>query len=411
MNILFIHQNFPGQFKFLAPALVQRGHHVTAMSMRQYTTDVWQGVHLVNYAANRGSTVGVHPWVADLETKVVRGEACFRAALKMKAQGYVPDVIVAHPSWGESMFLKQVWPQASVGIYAEFFYHAQGADVGFDPEFPVVDAGDACRIQLMNVNNRLHFEMADAGISPTQWQASTFPESFRKKITVVHDGIDTDQLKPNPEIALQLAQDLKLTRQDEVITFISRNLEPYRGYHMFMRALPEILKHRPHAHVLIIGGDGASYGMPPKDGGKWKDIFANEIRPLMSNDQQQRVHFLGRLDYQSFIGILQLTTVHVYLTYPFVLSWSLLESMSVGGVIVASDTAPLHEVIQHDENGRLVDFFDTAGLAAQVCDLLQDEKMRQRLSENARLTIQKGYDLNTICLPKQVEWVEALLAR
>ena len=411
MNVLFIHQNFPGQFKFLAPALVQRGHHVTAMSMRKHSTDVWQGVHLVNYAASRGSTEGVHPWVADLETKVVRGEACFRAALKMQAQGYVPDVIVAHPSWGESMFLKQVWPQARVGIYAEFFYHAQGADVGFDPEFPVVDPGDACRIQLMNVNNRLHFEMADAGISPTQWQASTFPESFRKKITVVHDGIDTDQLKPNPLIALQLAQGLKLTRQDEVITFISRNLEPYRGYHMFMRALPEILKHRPHAHVLIIGGDGTSYGLPPKDGGKWKDIFANEIRPLMSSDQQQRVHFLGRLDYQSFIGILQLTTVHVYLTYPFVLSWSLLESMSVGGVIVASDTAPLHEVIQHDENGRLVDFFDTAALAAQVCDLLQDEKTRQRLSENARLTIQKGYDLKTICLPKQVEWVEALLAR
>ena len=411
MNVLFIHQNFPGQFKFLAPALVQRGHHVTAMSMRKHSTDVWQGVHLVNYAASRGSTEGVHPWVADLETKVIRGEACFRAALKMQAQGYVPDVIVAHPSWGESMFLKQVWPQARVGIYAEFFYHAQGADVGFDPEFPVVDPGDACRIQLMNVNNRLHFEMADAGISPMHWQASTFPESFRKKITVVHDGIDTDQLKPNPLIALQLAQGLKLTRQDEVITFISRNLEPYRGYHMFMRALPEILKHRPHAHVLIIGGDGTSYGLPPKDGGKWKDIFANEIRPLMSNDQQQRVHFLGRLDYQSFIGILQLTTVHVYLTYPFVLSWSLLESMSVGSVIVASDTAPLHEVIQHDENGRLVDFFDTAGLAAQVCDLLQDEKTRQRLSENARLTIQKGYDLKTICLPKQIEWVEALLAR
>lgn len=409
MNVLFIHQNFPGQFKFLAPALVQRGHHVTAMSMRNPSTDVWQGVHLVNYAASRGTTAGVHPWLVDFETKVIRGEACFRAALKMQAQGYVPDVIVAHPSWGESLFLKQVWPQARIGIYAEFFYHAQGADVGFDPEFPVVDAGDACRIQLMNVNNRLHFEVADAGISPTHWQASTFPESFRKKITIVHDGIDTDQLQPNPQIALQLAQDLKLTRQNEVITFISRNLEPYRGYHQFMRALPAILKQRPHAHVLIVGGDGSSYGLPPKDGGKWKDVFANEIRPLMTIEQQQRVHFLGKLDYQSFIGILQLSTVHVYLTYPFVLSWSLLESMSVGGVIVASDTAPLQEVIQHDQNGRLVDFFDTSALAAQVCDLLQDERTRQRLSANARLTIQKGYDLKTICLPKQIEWVESLL--
>ena len=409
MNILFIHQNFPGQFKFLAPALVERGHHVTAMSMRKLDAKIWQGVHLVHYAAVRGSTQGAHPWVADFETKVIRGEACFRAALKMQAQGYVPDVIVAHPSWGESLFLKQVWPQCKIGIYAEFFYHAQGADVGFDPEFPVEDAGDACRIKLMNLNNQLHFDMADAGISPTHWQASTFPESFRKKITVVHDGIDTNQLKPNPQIALQLSQHLKLTRQDEVITFVSRNLEPYRGYHQFMRALPQILKQRPNAHVLIVGSDGVSYGLPPKDGAKWKDVFANEIRPFMSAAQQQRVHFLGKLDYQSFIGILQLSSVHVYLTYPFVLSWSLLESMSVGGVIVASDTAPLHEVIQHDENGRLVDFFDTAALADEVCNLLQDETTRQRLSMNARLTVQNNYDLKTICLPKQIQWVESLL--
>jgi glycosyltransferase involved in cell wall biosynthesis len=409
MKILFIHQNFPGQFKFLAPALVERGHHVTAMSMRKLDAKIWQGVHLVHYAAVRGSTQGAHPWVADFETKVIRGEACFRAALKMQAQGYVPDVIVAHPSWGESLFLKQVWPQCKIGIYAEFFYHAQGADVGFDPEFPVEDAGDACRIKLMNLNNQLHFDMADAGISPTHWQASTFPESFRKKITVVHDGIDANQLKPNPQIALQLSQHLKLTRQDEVITFVSRNLEPYRGYHQFMRALPQILKQRPNAHVLIVGSDGVSYGLPPKDGAKWKDVFANEIRPFMSAAQQQRVHFLGKLDYQSFIGILQLSSVHVYLTYPFVLSWSLLESMSVGGVIVASDTAPLHEVIQHDENGRLVDFFDTAALADEVCNLLQDETTRQRLSMNARLTVQNNYDLKTICLPKQIQWVESLL--
>jgi len=389
---------------------VQRGHHVTAMSMRKLDAKVWQGVHLVHYAAARGSTPGVHAWVADFETKVIRGEACFSAALAMRAQGYVPDVIVAHPSWGESLFLKQVWPQCKVGIYAEFFYHAQGADVGFDPEFPSTDAGEACRIELMNLNNQLHFSMADAGISPTTWQASTFPQSFTEKITVVHDGIDTQQLTPNPNITLQLSPDLTLTRQDEVVTFVSRNLEPYRGYHIFMRAVPEILKQRPNAQVLIVGGDGVSYGLPPKDGQKWRDIFANEIRPLLNAADRQRVHFLGKLDYASFIGVLQLSTLHVYLTYPFVLSWSLLESMSVGGVIVASDTAPLREVITHDENGRLVDFFDTAALAAEVCHLLQDEHTRQRLSAHARLTIQQRYDLNAICLPKQIAWVESLRA-
>jgi len=183
MNILFIHQNFPGQFKHLAPALVQHGHTVVAMTMQKTEARKWQGVTLVPYTASRGTTPNVHPWVSDFETKTIRGEACFRAALQMKAQGFTPDVIIAHHGWGESLFLKEVWPDAKLGIYCEFFYHPHGADVGFDPEFPVKDAGEACRLRLKNLNNLLHFEVADAGISPTHWQASTFPQPFRDKIT------------------------------------------------------------------------------------------------------------------------------------------------------------------------------------------------------------------------------------
>ena len=140
-------------------------------------------------------------------------------------------------------------------IYCEFFYRTEGADTGLDPEFPATDPqGDACRIRLKNLNNLLHFETADAGISPTQWQASTFPEPFRSRITVVHDGIDTQAVAPNPHVKLTLNGKLNLTKDDEVITFVNRNLEPYRGYHVFMRALPEILKSRPNARVLIVGG-------------------------------------------------------------------------------------------------------------------------------------------------------------
>jgi len=172
MRILFIHQNFPGQFKFLAPALAANpAHTVVAMTMQAVTVDDWQGVKLVRYATSRGSTPNIHPWVSDFETKAIRGEACFRAALRLKAQGFVPDVIIAHPGWGESLFLKEVWPEARLGIYCEFFYHPEGADVGFDPEFPPSDAGDVCRLRLKNLNNLLHFEVADAGLSPTRWQA------------------------------------------------------------------------------------------------------------------------------------------------------------------------------------------------------------------------------------------------
>ncbi|HZW19927.1 glycosyltransferase, partial [Noviherbaspirillum sp.] len=393
---------------FLAPALAKQGHEVVAMTMQQVKTAEWRGVKLVFYSAHRGTTPNVHPWVSDFETKTIRGEACFRAALQLREKGFTPDVIISHPGWGESLFIKDVWPQAKLGIYAEFFYHTSGADVGFDPEFPSKDEGDACRLRLKNINNLLHFEIADAGISPTLWQASTFPAPFRSKITVVHDGIDTDAVKPNPGVSLKLNGNIALTRQDEVITFVNRNLEPYRGYHIFMRALPELLTRRPNARVLIVGGDDVSYGARPEGGRKWKDIFAAEVRPKISDADWARVHFLGNIPYEHFIPLLQLSTVHVYHTYPFVLSWSLLEAMSAGCAIVASDTKPLYEAIRHNETGRLVNFFDVQGLADQVCTLLDQPDERARLGANARQFAREHYDLKTVCLPRQLEWVKSL---
>ena len=408
MKILFIHQNFPGQFKYLAPALVQQGHTVVGMTMQKTDAKDWQGVQLYRYAAKRGTTPNVHPWISDFETKAIRAEACFRAALKLKADGFTPDVIVAHHGWGESLFLKDVWPNAKLAIYCEFYYHPHGADVGFDPEFPATDEGEVCRLRLKNLNNLLHFEVASAGISPTHWQASTFPEPFRSMITVVHDGIDTASLAPNPNVSLTLNGNLVLTKRDEVITFVNRNLEPYRGYHIFMRALPEILKRRPKARVMFVGADDVSYGARPANGQKWKDIFAKEVRPLISDADWSRVHFLGHVPYTVFIPLLQLSSVHVYLTYPFVLSWSLLEAMSVGCAIVASDTQPLHEAIKHNETGRLVDFFDVPKLVDEVCGLLDDPDHRARLGANARAFAQANYDLQTVCLPRQLEWVQTL---
>jgi glycosyltransferase involved in cell wall biosynthesis len=408
MNILFIHQNFPGQFKFLAPALAARGHRVVAMTMQKIEQQNWHGVTLVPYTASRGSTPNIHPWVGDFETKTIRGEACFRAALKLKQQGFDPDVIVAHHGWGESLFLKEIWPTAKLGVYCEFFYHANGSDVGFDPEFPVTDVAEPCRMRLKNLNNLLHFDIADAGLSPTHWQASTFPLPFRDRITVVHDGIDTEAVQPDSNVTITLGNGLALSRKDEVVTFVNRNLEPYRGYHTFMRALPSLLRQRPSAQILIVGGDSVSYGAKPAGDGTWKTIFANEVRPQMSDADWARVHFLGNLPYQQFIPLLQLSTVHVYLTYPFGLSWSLLEAMSAGCAIVASDTAPLREAIQHQDTGMLVDFFDASALAEQVGALLADVQMRKTLGENARAFARAHYDLNSQCLPKQIAWVEQL---
>jgi len=419
MKILFIHQNFPGQFKFLAPLLARRGHQVVAMTMRKTEERSWQGVQLVVYAAHRGTTPQVHPWVSDFETKTIRGEALFRAALGMRQQGFVPDVIIAHHGWGESLFVKDVWPEARLGIYCEFFYRAQGADTGFDPEFPAPDPGEVCRLRLKNLNNLLHFDIADAGISPTVWQASTFPDTFRGRISVVHDGIDTRALAPKPDIRFTLqgagGEARTLGRNDEVITFVNRNLEPYRGYHIFMRALPAILRARPQARILIVGGNEVSYGARPSKERygerSWKDIFIDEVRQDIGDEDWRRVYFLGNLAYPHFVALLQLSRVHVYLTYPFVLSWSLLEAMSMGCSIVASDTAPVREAIQHDRTGVLVDFFGVAQLAEAVNALLDDPDRRERLGSAARDLARAHFDLHAVCLPRQLAWVAGLAAQ
>lgn len=412
MKVLFVHQNFPAQFKHLAPALAAvPGNSVVALTMRKMPATDWRGVRVVPYAARPESARIAHPWVAELAAKVIRGEACLQAALALKKEGFEPDVIVAHPAWGESLFLKDVWPRARIGIYCEFFYRAEGADVGFDPEFDTPSELQASRLRVKNANAVLHFDIASAGIAPTRWQASTFPEPFRSRITVVHDGIDTGALRPDPAARIVLnsrGRTMALTRADEVVTFVSRNLEPYRGFHVFMRALPELLKARPRARILVVGGDEASYGPPPGEGASWKQLFTREVRPRVAPGDWERVHFLGNIDYDKFVALLQVSTVHVYLTYPFVLSWSMLEAMSCGCAVVGSDTAPVREVLREGETGRLVPFFDPSGLAHAVAALLDDAAARQRLGAAARAFVASHYDLLSVCLPRQLDWVHAL---
>jgi len=405
MNILFIHQNFPGQFKHLAPALVSLGHDVTALVLTKTDARQWNGVKLIHYSLDRGNAKEAHPWAVDFESKVIRGEACLRAALALKKQGYTPEVIAAHPGWGESLFLKEVWPEAKLKLYCEFFYQVRGADVGFDPEYSSSDPADAGRVTLKNANILLQFEQADAGLSPTHWQASTFPRHIRDKITVIHDGIDTETLKPNLDVKFTLDSGQILTREEEVITFVSRALEPYRGFHVFMRSLPKLLAAKPNAYVLIVGKEGVSYGAQPPSGKSWKTLFCDEVMPQLTAQQRDRIHFLGNIEYARFISLIQVSRVHVYLTYPFVLSWSLLEAMSVGCSIVASDTQPLHEAIKHEETGKLVDFFDPAALADSVIGLLEDNVERERLGIAAREFAISNYDLKGVCLPQQIEWL------
>jgi glycosyltransferase involved in cell wall biosynthesis len=399
-KILFIHQNFPGQFVHAAKELVNLGHEVVALGIHGHAM---AGVKFLRYTPKAPTRVSEIEAAVDFETKIVRGIACAQVMEKLKAGGFTPDVIVTHPGWGESLFCKDVWPQARLIIFAEFFYGASGADFDFDPEFTSDDLASRMRLRLKNSVHLHALHAADAIYTPTHWQGNQIPAEYHYKMSVIFDGIDTNVVKPEPNAFIQLQRNrLKLTAESEVITFVNRNLEPYRGFHIFMRALPEILKQRPQAHVLIVGENNVSYGLLPNNGADWREVMMREVGAQLPID---RVHFLGGLKYQDYLCVLQISSCHVYLTYPFVLSWSCLEAMSAQRIVVASRTEPVEEVIEHGKNGLLFDFFDVAGLSQQVVEVLDKPKSFEALGITARQTVLDRYDLGRQCLPAIIKLV------
>jgi glycosyltransferase involved in cell wall biosynthesis len=401
VKILLIHQNFPGQFRGLAPALIAAGHALQAVSARAENTLV--GVRNTQYITTRGTTASIHPWLMNTETAVIRGEAVSTVVQNMVSDGWVPDVVLGHTGWGEMLFMRQVLPHARLIGFNELYYQTEGGNLNFDPEFPADPLANQ-RLTVRNMHLMSSLVACDVGITPTQWQASRFPSLLRQKLAVVHDGILTDQLQPDPTAWVSLHRDgLRLSQGDEVVTFINRNLEPMRGYHQFMRALPQILKQRPKAHVVIVGGDGVSYGSPAPAGTTYKQIYLNEVH---SELDMSRVHFVSRVPYSVLLSLLRISAAHVYLTMPFVLSWSLLEAMSVGALVIGSDTAPVREVIEHDKNGLLVDYFDPKQIADTVCNVLAKPDQYMHLRMAARQTVIERYDFKTKTLPAYMALIE-----
>ena len=403
MKVLFVHQNFPGQYRHVAAALAQTpGWEVAALGDVKNVKQrpAIPGVKLAGYPTPQPATKSTHHYVTPLEGAVRRGQAVAKACLELKKRGFTPDLIHAHPGWGEALFLKDVFPDARLTLYCEFFYRALGSDVGFDPEYPS-NFDDTFRVRVKNAASLLSLEASEAGLSPTQWQKKQFPPEYQERITVIHEGVDTDLVKPDPKAEVALSRgNLKLTPNDEVVTYVARNLEPYRGFHVFMRALPEILRRRPRAHVIIVGADGVSYGQALPDKQTYRKKLLDELSGKLD---AERVHFLGQVPYAGLVRIYQVSSVHVYLTYPFVLSWSLLEAMSAGGLIVGSRTPPLEEVVTDGRNGFLTDFFDSAALAARVDETLERRSELGKVRERARKTVVDDYDLKRVCLPRQLK--------
>ena len=403
MKILFIHQNFPGQFPYLSDALIRRGDEVSALCINPRAAP--QNIKVFRYKPTKSNTPKIDPLLLDTESKIIRGEAAYIAMQQMKAKGYEPDLIYAHPGWGESLFARDVWPLVPQIGYFEFYYRANGADSRFDPEFPQKSIDDL-RLKTKNLVNLANLEECDAGISPTQWQKSLHPSIYQNKIRVIHDGINTEIALPNNKAQyVKPGTGTSFQAGDEIITFVSRNLEPYRGYHSFIRSLPKILKERPKAQVLIVGADGVSYGTKPASG-SWKEKYFNEIKESVDTS---RIHFLGEVSYPEFIKLLQVSAVHIYLTYPFVLSWSMLEAMSAGCLIIGSSTPPVMEVIDHEANGLLVNFFNPDEIANTAIEVLEHPEKYVSIRKEARKTIIEKYDLKNVCLPNQLNYIDQVI--
>ncbi len=386
MNVLVLHRNFPGQFRHIARHLVQAGHRVVAVGNAQ--APGLPGITLLRYDARTLNLAG-HRHLATVTSGVAHGEIVAGILVQLRAKGFAPDVVLAHPGWGEALHVKDIFPQTRLVSLFEFYYHADGADVGFEPDTtPSLELRATLRCR--NMLHLTSLEACDAGVSPTHWQRSLHPAAYQHKITVAHEGVDTTLLRPDNAARFTLADGRVLKPGDPVLTFVARNLEPYRGFHRFMRVLPEIQRRCPEAVAIICGGDGVSYGRPPEGAANWREKLLAEVGPQLD---LARVVFTGQIPHKDYLTLLQVSSVHVYLTYPFVLSWSVLEAMSCGCLVLGSATPPVQEVLRQGENGLLFDFFDAETLALLVQGALARPDDFVSLRQQARHDIISGYDI------------------
>ena len=393
MKFLFSHRNFPAQFRHILFELSKDTSNEIAFITGTKNDINIKGVKKYLYHLKREVPKNCHRYLKSFEEAVIHGQSAAEVAISLKKQGFYPDVIYAH-SWGNSMFLKDVFPNTPQLNYCEWYYNPTGADIGFDGE--VLNEDKLALTKCKNAQLLIDLVNCDKGICPTQWQKQQIPSEFHNKIEVLHDGIDTEYFVPDQNAIFKIPNStITLTANDEVVTYATRGMEPYRGFPQFMEIAEKLLKRRPKLHIVIGGEDRVCYG-PKLVNTTYKELMLKKCDLDMD-----RVHFTGCLPYMEYKKLLQISSVHVYLTYPFILSWSLLEAMSSGCCVVASDTAPVREVIKNNDNGILVDFYDIDKFVYTIDSLLNDSISSQKLKQKARNTILSSYNLKSL-LPKNI---------
>ena len=400
MKILFLHRNYPGQFKYLAMELAQDVNNEVCFITNNNTTRTTARIRKIVYKLKRKVPKDCHRYLRFYEDAIIHGQAVAEVLIQMKTQGYKPDIIYGH-TWGCTLFVKDIFPDVPLVCYFEWFYNPEGADVGFNEEYVGVDT--RAKLQCKNSHLLLDLLNCDFGISPTEWQKSQFPKEFQNKIKVLHEGIDTNICCPKDNTIFEF-KGKRFTKEDEILTYATRGMEEYRGFPEFMKTVEQLQKIRPNMQVIIGGEDRVCYGCHLKN-----DTFKQKMLRELDLDLS-RIHFVGNLPYAEYIKLLQVSRCHVYLTYPFVLSWSLLEAMATGCCIVASDTAPVKEVIQDSFNGILTDFYDIDLLTQKINSVLEEPEKYSNIRISARETIKEKYELQKL-LKEQIDFFNSCKIR
>lgn len=399
MKILFLHSNFPAQFRHLAINLAGNSNNRVVFGTTRQEGQI-PGVYKFIYNPSRKPGRETHHYVKPLENAVLQGQAVYRELNNLKKEGFYPDVVYGHSGWGPTLFIKDIFPQAKLLCYFEWFYRDKGADVGFDPSEPVT-TDDRLRIRIKNTPILTDLYSCDAGLCPTLWQKNQFPKEYHSKLNVLHDGIDTQYFSPREGEKLILPSiGLDLSEAKEIVTYVSRGMEPYRGFPQFMESVSLLQKKRKDCHVVIVGEDRVAYGRSLPNGKTFKQLMLETLDLDLS-----LLHFTGRLPYPQYLQVLRASSTHIYLTRPFVLSWSMLEAMSTGCLIIASNTPPVTEVIHDGVNCILVDFFSPQDILEKVENALDNPDLMKKLRINARKTILEKYNLSDL-LPKHLKWIE-----
>ncbi|MDY7020371.1 MAG: glycosyltransferase family 4 protein [Cyanobacteriota bacterium] len=405
MRALFLHPNFPAQYRHIITALGADPKNQIVFGTKNERPE-WKipGVRKALFKPTRDPSPQTHQYVRTLESAVLHGQGVFRMLEQLKARGFVPDIICGHSGWGPTLFAKEAFPDTPLLCYFEWFYHSRGSDADFDPADPLT-VDDMARIRIKNTPILVDLYTCDWGLSPTRWQRSQFPAELQNKISVLHDGVDTSYFKPVPGAKLVIPDVIDLSGVEELITYVARGMEPYRGFPEFIEAVAYIQERRPNCHVVVVGSERVCYGKSLPDGMSYKEYMLKKI-PL----DLSRIHFVGALPYGQYLKVIQASDVHIYLTRPFVLSWSMIESMSTGCLIVGSDTAPVREVIRDGENGLLVDFFSPKQIADRVSEVLDHRDRMAEIRVKARETVLERYDLAKL-LPQQLQLINEVAQR